>query len=215
MKAILLLSGGIDSPVAAHLMQRKGYTIIAALHFYNKHLGNINTVDKCEHLCKKLTIKKLIMIPFDEQQAEIVRKCNHRFYYIIQRRLMWRIAEKIAKKENAQYLITGENLAQVASQTLSNMQTTQSAVQISILRPLLCNDKVETIAVAREIDTYEISKGPEVCCLLGPKHPATSSSKDIIEKEEEKIDVKNLIEESLKIAEKLSPQILDDAKILK
>ena len=69
--------------------------------------------------------------------------------------------------------------------------------------------------MAREIDTYEISKGPEVCCLLGPKHPATSSSKEIIEKEEEKIDVKNLIEESLKIAEKLSPQILDDAKILK
>src|SRR3989338_1152839 len=101
---------------------------------------------------------------------------------------MWRIAENIAKKENAQYLITGENLAQVASQTLSNMQTTQSAVQISILRPLLCNDKVETIAMAREIDTYEISKGPEVCCLLGPKNPATSSSKEIIEKEEENTD---------------------------
>src|SRR3989344_5924675 len=130
MKSVLLLSGVIDSPVAAHLMQRKGYTISAAVHFYNKHLGSINTKEKCEKLCEMLKIKKLITIPFDEQQAEIVRKCNHRFYYLIQRRLMWRIAEQIAKKENAQYLITGENLAQVASQTLSNMQTTQSAVKM-------------------------------------------------------------------------------------
>jgi len=200
MKAILLLSGGIDSPVAAHLMQRKGYDI-AAVHFYNKHLGSVNTIEKCKKLCEVLGIRKLIVIPFDEQQAEIVRKCTHRFYYIIQRRLMWRIAEQVALQEHAEYLITGENLAQVASQTLSNMQTTQQAVKMLILRPLLCNDKNETIALARKIGTYELSKGPEICCLLGPKHPATASRIDIIENEERKLDIPQLVQESLKLME--------------
>lgn len=205
-KAFLLLSGGIDSPIAAHLMQRKGYDIVAAVHFYNKHLGNINTVEKCTKLCEMLKIKKLIAIPFDEQQAEIVRKCTHRYYYIIQRRLMWRIAEKIAQKEGAAALITGDNLGQVASQTLSNMTTIQQSVNIPILRPLLCNDKVETIALARQIGTYEISKGPEVCCLLGPKHPATSSTVEVIEKEEEKIDVKRLTTLSITEQQQVIPK---------
>ena len=204
MKSLLLLSGGIDSPVAAHLMQRKGYVIVAALHFFNKHVGDINTVEKCEELCKKLNIKKLLTIPFDEQQAEIVRKCAHKYYYIIQRRLMWRIAERIAEQEGATSLITGDNLGQVASQTLSNMCTIQKAVSISILRPLLCNDKVETIAIAREIGTYDISKGPEMCCLLGPKHPATHSTVEIIEKEEEKIDIEKLVQCSVEQAEEVN-----------
>jgi tRNA uracil 4-sulfurtransferase len=195
-KAILLLSGGIDSPVAAYLMQKKGYDI-TALHFYNKHLSNINTIDKCKEVCKKLHIKKLMLIPFDQQQAEIVKRCNHRFYYVLQRRLMWRIAEKIAEQESASCLITGENLAQVASQTLTNMVSTQQAVSLPIVRPLLCNDKVETMKIAREIDTYDISTGPEVCCVLGPKNPVTSSRIDVVVQEESKLDSEKLSVESL------------------
>jgi thiamine biosynthesis protein ThiI len=200
MKALLLLSGGIDSPVAAHLMQKKGYEI-TALHFYNKHIGDINTVEKCMKLCQQLNIHTLITIAFDQQQAELAKNCTHRFYYILQRRLMLRIAERIAEQENIPYLITGDNLAQVASQTLSNMTTIQQAIKMAILRPILCNDKVETIKIAREIGTYEISKGPEVCCLLGPKHPATRSTPAIIEEEEKKIDINNLVESSVKSVE--------------
>src|SRR3989338_2644937 len=133
--AILLLSGGIDSPVAAHLMQKQGLELVA-LHFYNKHLGDVDTVAKCTALCGKLGISKLYLVPFDEQQAEIVRKCTHRYYYILQRRLMWRIAEKLAEQEHATSLITGDNIAQVASQTVSNMTNIQRAVTIPILRPL-------------------------------------------------------------------------------
>ncbi len=202
-KAILLLSGGIDSPVAAHLMQKQGLGL-AALHFYNRHLGDIDTVAKCRALCEKLGIARLYLIPFDEQQAEIVRKCTHRYYYILQRRLMWRIAEKLAEREGAAFLVTGDNLAQVASQTLSNMTTIQRAVKIPILRPLLCNDKVETIKLAKEIGTYDLSTGPEVCCLLGPKHPATGSDPAVIEAEERKVDVAQLVNVSLSSAEILS-----------
>jgi tRNA uracil 4-sulfurtransferase len=199
-KAILLLSGGIDSPVAAHLMQRKGYELIA-VHFYNKLLADIDTVEKCKNICKKLGIKRLYLIAFDEQQAEYVRKCNHKYYYILTRRMMWRVAEKIAEKEGAEALVTGENLAQVSSQTLSNMVSVQNAVSIPILQPLLCNDKNETIKIAREIDTYEISIGPEVCCLLGPKHPATSSRIDVILFEEEKIDINSILDKSFNSVE--------------
>jgi tRNA uracil 4-sulfurtransferase len=199
-KALLLLSGGIDSPVAAHLMQKKGYTL-TALHFYNKHISDVNTIEKCQIVCRKLDIKKLIIVPFDEQQAEVVRKCRHKYFYIITRRLMWRIAEKIAKSENAKYLITGENLAQVASQTLSNMATIDCAVSLSILRPLLCNDKNETIKTAKDIETYNISIGPEVCCVLGPKSPATSSHLDKVKHEEQNIDIQNIIKNTLVTAE--------------
>jgi len=199
-KCLLLLSGGIDSPIAAYLMQKKGYELVA-LHFYNKHIGDVNTIDKCKQLCQKLNISKLIAIPFDQQQAELVRKCEHKYYYILQRRLMWRIAEKVAEHEHAQSLITGDNIAQVASQTLSNMTTIQNAVKIPILRPLLCNDKQETIDLAKQIDTYELSSGPEICCLLGPKHPATFSNIQTIEEEEMKVDVAKLVAESVEMSE--------------
>lgn len=200
MKAILLLSGGIDSPVAAHLMQKKGFELVA-VHFYNKHIGDIDTMGKCKELCGILGIDKLHTIPFDEQQAEVVRKCEHKYYYIITRRLMWRVAEKIAERERAGYLITGENLGQVASQTISNMAVTNAVVKIPVLRPILCNDKNETIKIAREIGTYEISSGPEVCCLFGPKHPATHSTIESIEDEEKKIDVARLVDKAIQSAE--------------
>ncbi len=198
--ALLLLSGGFDSAVAAHLMHQKGLQL-TALHFYNKHLSDINTIEKCRVLCKKLKIKKLFLIPFDEEQAELVRKCEHRLYFVLMRRLMLKIAEKLAKKEKCKFLITGENLGQVASQTLSNMTNTTKAVKLPILRPLLCYDKSEIIILAKKIDTYETSKGPEICCLLGPKHPATKSSLREIEHEEKKILLDKLISGCLKRVE--------------
>lgn len=196
MKALLLLSGGIDSPVAGYLIQKEGNEVIA-LHFYNQHLSDINTVEKCQKICSLLGIKKLFLIPFDEEQTEIANKCRHRLYFVLQRRLMLRIAERIAEKENCDFLVTGENLGQVASQTLSNMINITKAVKIPVLRPILCHDKNETIKIAKAIGTYQISKGPEICCLLGPKHPVTRSKVEIIEEEEKKLDINFLIKESL------------------
>ncbi len=201
VKALLLLSGGIDSPVAAHLMQQRGLELIA-LHFYNKNLGDINTVEKCRELCKKLGIPTLYLIPYDEELAELVRTCRHKYYYLLMRRLMFRVAEKLAKENECSYVVTGENLGQVGSQTLSNLCTTTQAIKMPILRPLLCFDKIETIRIAEQIGTYKISKGPEVCCLLGPKHPATRSDVKLIEAEEARLDYKEMIEACLRKMEK-------------
>jgi thiamine biosynthesis protein ThiI len=195
-KAILLLSGGIDSPVAGHLMREKGLESVA-LHFANTKLAGNESVDKCKKLAKLIGVNKLLVIPFDEQQAELVRKCTHKYYYILMRRLMLKIAEQVATKEGAAYLITGDNLGQVGSQTLDNMTVIDRATNMEVLRPILCNDKVETINIAEKIGTFETSKGPEMCCLLGPKHPATKSKLDVILFEEQKIDSDLLISESI------------------
>jgi len=191
-KALLLLSGGIDSPVAGHLLKDK--LELVAVTFHYKPLSSGEEIEKARKLAKKLGIKKLYVIPFAETQQEVVKRCNHKYFYILTRRIMWRTAEKIAEKENAEFLVTGESLGQVASQTLTNLTTIGQAVKIPLLRPLLGFDKNETIKIAREIGTYETSKGPEVCCLLGPKHPATKAPVNVVEKEEEKINIPELIE---------------------
>lgn len=195
MKAILLLSGGIDSPVAGYLMQKKGLDLIA-LHFANTKLAGEEGTEKCRKLARLLGIRRLLVIPFDEQQAEFVRECAHKYYYVLMRRLMLKIAERIAKREGASYLITGDNLGQVGSQTLPNMVVIDRATTMEVLRPILCNDKIETIRIAERIGTFETSKGPELCCLLGPKHPATKSKLEAIEAEEKKLDVQKMIEDA-------------------
>ena len=193
-KALLLLSGGFDSAVACYQMRNDLY--ITAIHFDSSKLTGDSALEKVKILIKKLNIKKLIIVPFDKIQIEVSKKCKHDLFYVITRRIMYMIAENIALKEKCNYLLTGENLAQVSSQTLPNMVNITNAVNIEILRPLLCNDKVETINISREIGTYDICSGPELCSFLGPKHPATKSDLDIIKKEEWKLDINSLINES-------------------
>ena len=203
MKGLLLLSGGIDSPVAGYLMKNKNVELIA-VHFSLEPFTDNTPEKKSMELARKIGIKKLYVVKQGDAHSEIVEKCEHRYYYVIGRRLMWRIAEKIAEKEKCDFLVTGENLGQVGSQTLDNMAVTDNAVKIKILRPLLCNDKSETINIAKQIGTFELSSGPEMCCVLGPKHPATKSTIEIIKKQEEKLDIKRLINQSmeeLKVAE--------------
>ena len=110
---------------------------------------------------------------------------------------MYKVAELLAKKLNYNYLLDGCNVGQVSSQTLSNLSVITYAINIPVLRPLLCYDKDQIIQLARKFETYEISKGPEMCNVLGPKHPATRSNLDIIEKEEAKLNMNNLLESSL------------------
>ena len=190
-KAILLLSGGFDSVIAGYKM-KKHFEIIA-VHCDQRELTGNGEVEKVEKLAKKLGIKKLYCLPFTNVFKEIADKCNHRDYYIISKIAMFKAAEEIAKKENSKLLITGENLAQVSSQTLSNMKSIDSQIKLKILRPLLTWDKQEIINLANEIGTYEISKGPEICSLLGPSNPKTKSTIEKIEKELARIDLKELI----------------------
>ncbi|MFH1405883.1 MAG: 7-cyano-7-deazaguanine synthase [Nanoarchaeota archaeon] len=200
-KGIALLSGGIDSPVAISIMQER--LDIIAVHFHQKPLTEEKEVDKVKELTKMLKLKKVYLIPFVKVFKQLVEKCNHKNYFILSKIAMFQTAEIIAKKEQAKFLVTGENLAQVSSQTLSNLATISKNSKLEILRPLLTKDKQEIIDFAKELGTYNISKGPEICNLLGPKHPATSSDPKKITEELEKADLKELIEESLNNAEVL------------
>ncbi|MDP3918652.1 MAG: hypothetical protein Q8Q35_01980, partial [Nanoarchaeota archaeon] len=153
-------------------------------------------VNKVKKLAKHLGVK-LIIIPFVEVFKTIAEECRHRDYYTLTKIAMYKAAEMIANQEKAELLITGENLAQVSSQTLSNMRTIDQQIKLIILRPLLTLDKQEIIDIAMELGTFEISKGPEVCSLLGPNNPATKSKTKYIQEELNKINLDKLIKEAL------------------
>ncbi|MBT3814566.1 hypothetical protein HOE37_04580 [Candidatus Woesearchaeota archaeon] len=200
-KAIALLSGGIDSPVAIHLMQNR--LDIIAVHFHQVPLTGEEEIDKVKELVKKLKLKKVYLIPFAEVLKDLTTKCNHKDYFILSKILMFKTAELIAEKEKAKYLITGENLAQVSSQTLSNLNVITKNLKLEIFRPVLTFDKQEIINLAKKIGTYETSKGPEICCLLGPKSPSTKSNPEKIAAQLEKLELDKIMKESLNKAEVL------------
>jgi len=197
-KVLCLISGGYDSPVAAYLVSKRFR--LTAIHFSIEPFTDNKPELKTKKLCNILGIKKLYVIQAGKIFAELVKKCNHRFYYVLSKRLMLRIAEKIAKKEKCKYLVTGESLGQVSSQTLDNLTTIDRAVKITVLRPLLAYDKNEIISLTKKIKTYEISTGPEVCDRLGPKNPATRCNEKTILKEEKKLKLSNLINTGVKNA---------------
>lgn len=201
MKGLLLISGGIDSPVAGYLMLKKGVDV-SAVHCDNQPFSDEKSLNKTRQLvgilAKKFNRKiRLYIVDHGKNQAEIVRHCERKLTCVLCRRMMFRIAEKIAEREKAAFLITGENLGQVASQTLDNLALCSTAVKMIILRPILCNDKQETMDLAKEIGTYETSILPGMCCGMVPQHPATKARKDFVEEEEKKIDVNKLVEDAL------------------
>ena len=198
-RGIALLSGGIDSPVAIHLMQNR--LEIIAVHFHQLPLTDIKEVEKVKELVKVLGVKKVYLIPFVDVLKQLVEKCNHHKYYVLSKIAMFKSAELIAKKEGAKFLITGENLAQVSSQTLSNLKSITSHLSLEVFRPVLTYDKQEIVDLAKKINTYEISKGPEICSLLGPRTPSTKSEVENIGEELKKIELDKLMQESLNKAE--------------
>lgn len=194
-KGLLLLSGGIDSPVAGHLAMKKAKII--ALHFSSEKITGKESIAKSEKLCKALGIKKLIVVDISDQLVEIASKCKHAYYFVLMRRLMYRIAERIAKKERCDFIVTGESLAQVSSQTLKNLSAISFAAKMPIARPLLCLEKEETIKIAEHIGTFEISKGHEFCDALGPRHPITKASITRVLEEEAKLDLEKMTSDAL------------------
>ncbi len=195
-KGLLLLSGGIDSPVAGHIAAEQ--TPVAALHFSAVKFLGPQSEEKALKLAKKLNLKQLFLVDLSQGFKEIVKKCEHKYYFVLTKRLMFRVAEKIAQKQNFSFLISGENLGQVSSQTLSNLTTITRAVKIPIIRPLLSFDKMETVNLAQQINTLQISTGPETCDFLGPKHPATKSSHEEMLNEEKKLNYEKIINDAVK-----------------
>ncbi len=197
-RLLSLISGGFDSPVAAHRMMQRGCRVIF-VHFHSAPYQDKTSQDKVRELVKLLTHhqfqSRLYMVPFGEIQRQIVAAVARPLRVVLYRRMMLRIGERIARKEKARALVTGESLGQVASQTLENMTVIQQAVTMPILRPLVGMDKQEIVDQARRIGTFETSSIPDQdCCqLFVPKHPATKARFDEVESDESKLDVNELV----------------------
>lgn len=201
-KASILISGGIDSPVAAWMMAKRGLKL-DAIHFASPPYTSPRAEQKVKTLLSKVAAysgtMKLSIVPFTEIQEEIAKNCPEEYFTLIMRRMMMRIAERLARKAQSGALITGESLGQVASQTLPAIACTESVIDIPVLRPLIGSDKEEIIAISRKIDTFETSCLPfEDCCtVFTPKHPKTKPTVKLCEEAEEKLDIETLIENAV------------------
>ena len=193
-KIAVLLSGGIDSPVAAWKMIRRGCTAVL-IHFHSFPHTNRESQDKTKQVATLLAEhqrrSRIYMVPFADVQRKIMVETPMETRVIMYRRFMMRLAEKIARKEKARVLVTGDSLGQVASQTLENIDVITRSIRMPVLRPLVGNDKEEIIEVAKRIGTFEISILPDqdCCSLFVPKHPETRANLKRIEALEEDLDV--------------------------
>ena len=219
-RLLSLISGGFDSPVAAYRMMQRGCRVIF-VHFHSAPYQDKTSQDKVRELVKLLTRhqfqSRLYMVPFGEIQRQIVAAVTRPLRVVLYRRTMLRIGERIARREKARALVTGESLGQVASQTLENMTVIQQAVTMPILRPLVGMDKQEIVDQARRIGTFETSSIPDQdCCqLFVPKHPATKARFDEVEADEAKLDVNELVRyglENASIEEFVFPRATPDVE---
>lgn len=205
-KGVLLLSGGIDSPVACYMMAKRGMSI-RAIHFHSYPFTSLQAKEKVLTLAKilkKYTLHMTVdVVSFTEIQTAIHEKCPEEFMITIMRRFMMRIAERLAKKYGCGAIITGESLGQVASQTLESITSTNAVATLPVLRPLIGFDKDEIIEIAKRIDTFETSILPyEDCCTIFlPKNPVTKPRLDVVKRVESVLDIDALVEQALENVE--------------
>ncbi|MBQ7052085.1 MAG: tRNA 4-thiouridine(8) synthase ThiI [Clostridia bacterium] len=198
-KACLLLSGGIDSPVAGFMIAKRGVEL-CCVHYHSFPYTSERAKEKVLELARILSEycgkMRVYVVPFTEIQMEIHEKCPENFTTLIMRRYMMRIAEILARKDGAQALITGESIGQVASQTMEALGCTDEVVSMPVFRPCVGMDKSEIIERAEKIGTMETSALPyEDCCtVFTPKHPATHPRKELVRRAEEKLDSQALID---------------------
>lgn len=206
-RAAVLISGGIDSPVAAWMMAKRGVELVA-IHFASPPYTSPRAEQKVVALLNKVAEFsgkiEMITVPFTSIQEQIKRTCAEDFFTIIMRRFMIQIAQKLAQKYRCKALITGESLGQVASQTINAIACTDAVAQMPVFRPLIGMDKDEIVAIARKIDTFETSILPyEDCCtIFTPKHPKTKPILNDVQKEESKLNSDQLVKlavENIKI----------------
>lgn len=201
-KAMLLISGGIDSPVAGYMMAKRGLEL-QAIHFVSPPYTSDRAREKVESLCAKMGEYcgriHFYCVPFTKIQEALRDHCPEELFTLLMRRLMMEIAQYFADKEGAQALVTGESLGQVASQTLSALACTDAVCRMPVLRPLIGMDKSEIVEISRKIDTYELSILPyEDCCtVFTPKHPKTRPSVEEVTAAQEDFDFAPLIQEAI------------------
>ena len=201
--AVTLLSGGIDSPVSTYMIAKRGVRLIP-LHFFSFPYTSEQAKEKVIELgnmlteyCGRMTLE---IAPFTHIQEEIRDKCPEEYFTLIMRRFMMRIAQRVARENGAKAIVTGENLGQVASQTMEAMASTQAVIDLPVLQPLIGMDKEEIVALARKIGTFETSILPyEDCCtVFTPKHPRTRPKLSEVEQAESVLDIEALVDEAIK-----------------
>lgn len=207
-KATLLISGGIDSPVAGHMIAKRGVEIDAVNFFsfpYTSERAKEKVIALARIIAQYTSKINLYIVPFTEIQLQIRDNCPEEQMTLLMRRFMMRIAERIAEKNKSKALITGESVGQVASQTLAALDVTNAVVDMPILQPLIGMDKIEIMDRAYQIGTYETSILPyEDCCtVFTPKHPVVNPKREYLEKTESHMNVEELIEAALQGVEKI------------
>lgn len=215
-RGLLMISGGIDSPVAGYLMQKRGL-VIDAIHFESPPYTSVQAKQKVIDLLEKLAVYhpngkiRLFIVPFTKMQKAIYQHCPAKYGITIMRRMMYRISERVARRENDLVIINGESLGQVASQTLESMYVINEVTNLPVLRPLVAMDKLEIMKIAEKIGTYPISILPyEDCCTIFiPEHPVTKPDLEKVKEYEANFDFASLIEEAIANIELL---IIDEQK---
>ena len=206
-----MLSGGIDSPVAAWQMMKRGCRVSFA-HFHSYPMVDRSSMEKAEELARRLTRhqyeSKLFLIPFGEIQKRIIVSADPAYRIILYRRLMVRITERLAQARGAKVMITGESCGQVSSQTLDNMAVIDQASNMPILRPLVGFNKEEIVTIARDIGTFPISIVPDqdCCSLFVPRHPETHADLGKVCRLESALPVEDLVQEAVSKTEQKSFQ---------
>lgn len=219
-KGLLMISGGIDSPVAGYLLQKRGVEI-EAIHFASPPYTSDKSLQKVIDLLKKNAVYaaageiKLHIVPFTKLQEEIHKHMPDSYEMTIMRRMMYRIAEGVANNRNIKILANGESLGQVASQTLASMNAINAVTSMPIIRPVATYDKLEIIDIAKKIDTYETSILPfEDCCtIFVPKSPATNPNQELCEKYEARVDFSSLIADCISNVETKIININEDLNV--
>ena len=207
--AVTLLSGGIDSPVSTYMIAKRGVRLIP-VHFFSFPYTSQQAKDKVVELGRQLTAycgrMTMEVVPFTHIQEEIRDKCPEEYFTLIMRRFMMRIAQHIAEANGAKAIVTGENLGQVASQTMEAMASTQAVTHLPVLQPLIGMDKEEIITIARRIGTFDTSILPyEDCCtVFTPRHPRTRPKLSEVEAAESALDVETLVQEAIQGIERIS-----------
>ena len=201
-RAALLISGGIDSPVAGYMMAKRGVELIP-VHFasppYTSERAEEKVVSLLEQVAAYAGRMKLRIVPFTHIQEEIRRACPEELFTLVMRRFMMRIAAEIARRADCGALVTGESVGQVASQTLPALMCTEAVTDLPVLRPVIGMDKEEIVAIARRIDTFDISIQPyEDCCtVFTPRHPRTRPRLQQLEEAEQGLDIEGLVRGAL------------------
>ena len=204
-KVVSLISGGIDSPVAAYLAMKRGCAV-KFVHFYNETINTKESIEKIKQLVDILATYNinttLYLIPFKDIQFEIMKTVPRKYRMLLYKRFMYTIGARIARKEKALAVVTGDNIAQVSSQVIPNLKVIWDASDLLVISPLLTYDKQEIVNLGEKIGTYEVSIQPyEDCCsYMIARHPELNADKDIIDKLETRIDIEELIFKAVKSA---------------